>query len=149
MLWMEASDRTKQAGILARRSAPFRPSHGSPAMAYSDQRPAHSDLIAQAFTWFPFLYFIYRIKANIAICFDPARNIHLSCSFFNKQQYIILCRNWQPCFYKFPLIFFFVWLFVNRIFAIHPCRCADRAWLCYLQDHKESSRKRVPPYDMS
>ena len=54
MLWMEASDRTKQAGILARRSAPFRPSHGSPAMAYSDRLPAHSDLIAQAFTWFPF-----------------------------------------------------------------------------------------------
>ena len=46
---MEASDRTKQAGILARRSAPFRPSHGSPAMAYSDRLPAHSDLIAQAF----------------------------------------------------------------------------------------------------
>ena len=57
---------------------------------------------------FYILYFIYQIKANMAICFDPVGNIHLSCSLFNKNQYTILRRNWQSCFYKIPLVYFFV-----------------------------------------
>ena len=103
------SDGTERAGLLARRSAPFRPSHGSPAMAYSDQLPAHSDLISSGFYLIP--SFILRIlpdqSKDIAICFDPARNIHLSCSFFNKRQTSILPPQLATLFLPIPSHFLF------------------------------------------
>ena len=103
----KASDRTKQAGILARRSAPFRPSHGSPQW-HIRIGPCSRVTSSLRLYLIPFLYFICQIKANMVICFDSAGNIHPVLFIFNKNQYIILRRNWQSCFYKFSLVYFFV-----------------------------------------